>query len=48
MEARCGSTPGELARSNAEQESIESLGLPTPAPDAREILALKGGDKVGS
>lgn len=43
---------GQLARSNAEQVSkvrqiIEGLGrtIATPA-EAREILALKGGDKV--
>jgi uncharacterized protein (DUF849 family) len=45
--------PGELARSNAEQVAkarniIEALGLEIATPDeAREILALKGGDKVG-
>ena len=45
--------PGQLARSNAEQvakarQIIEGLGLAIATPDeAREILALKGGDKVG-
>ncbi|HEU4475838.1 MAG TPA: 3-keto-5-aminohexanoate cleavage protein, partial [Methyloceanibacter sp.] len=45
--------PGELARSNAEQvmkarQIIEGLGLEIATPDeARGILALKGGDKVG-
>ena len=45
--------PGRLARSNAEQvrmarQMIESLGLEVATPDdAREMLALKGGDKVG-
>jgi uncharacterized protein (DUF849 family) len=44
--------PGQLARSNAEQVTkargiIEALGLEIATPDeAREILALKGGDKV--
>ncbi len=44
--------PGELAKSNAEQvrkvrEIISGLGLDVASPDeAREILALKGGDKV--
>lgn len=44
---------GQLARSNAEQVSrvrqvIEGLGLEVATPaEAREILALKGGDKVG-
>ena len=43
---------GQLARSNAEQVAkirriIEELGLAIATPDeAREILALKGGDKV--
>jgi uncharacterized protein (DUF849 family) len=44
---------GKLATSNAEQVAkirhiIEELGLEiaTP-PEAREILALKGGDRVG-
>jgi uncharacterized protein (DUF849 family) len=45
--------PGQLATSNAEQvrkvrQIIEGLGLAIAAPeDARETLALKGGDKVG-
>jgi uncharacterized protein (DUF849 family) len=45
--------PGQLARSNAEQvtkarQIVEGLGLDVATPDeAREILALKGGDKVG-
>ncbi|HET9903946.1 MAG TPA: 3-keto-5-aminohexanoate cleavage protein [Xanthobacteraceae bacterium] len=44
--------PGKLAKSNAEQvtkvrQIIEGLGLEVATPDeAREILALKGGDKV--
>jgi uncharacterized protein (DUF849 family) len=44
--------PGQLARSNAEQVTkargiIEALGLEIATPDeAREILALKGGDTV--
>jgi uncharacterized protein (DUF849 family) len=44
--------PGTLARSNAAQvrrarQIIEGLGLAVATPDeAREILALKGGDKV--
>ncbi|HEY1245164.1 MAG TPA: 3-keto-5-aminohexanoate cleavage protein [Hyphomicrobiaceae bacterium] len=44
--------PGQLAKSNAEQvtkvhQIIEGLGLDIAASDeAREILALKGGDKV--
>jgi uncharacterized protein (DUF849 family) len=44
--------PGQLARSNAEQVArarriIEGLGLEIAAPeDARDILALKGADKV--
>ena len=44
--------PGRLARSNAEQVTkargiIEALGAEIATPDeAREILALKGGDKV--
>jgi uncharacterized protein (DUF849 family) len=44
--------PGQLAKSNAEQvtrvrQIIEGLGLEVASPDdAREILALKGGDKV--
>ncbi|MDJ0388884.1 3-keto-5-aminohexanoate cleavage protein [Roseomonas sp. E05] len=45
--------PGKLAESNAEQvrlarQVIEGLGLEVATPDeAREMLALKGGDKVG-
>jgi uncharacterized protein (DUF849 family) len=45
--------PGKLAESNAQQvtrarQIIEGLGLEIASPDeAREILALKGGDKVG-
>src|SRR5688572_7155682 len=45
--------PGQLARSNAEQvmkarQIIDGLGLEIATPDeARELLALKGGDKVG-
>jgi uncharacterized protein (DUF849 family) len=44
--------PGKLAESNAQQVSkarqiIEGLGLEIASPDeAREILSLKGGDKV--
>jgi uncharacterized protein (DUF849 family) len=44
---------GELAKTNAAQvervrKIIEGLGLAAATPDeAREILALKGGDKVG-
>ncbi len=44
--------PGQLAKSNAEQvakvrQIVEGLGLAIATPDdAREILALKGGDKV--
>jgi uncharacterized protein (DUF849 family) len=44
--------PGELATSNAAQvhrarQIIERLGLQVATPaDAREILSLKGGDKV--
>jgi len=44
--------PGQLARSNAEQvvkvrQVLDGLGLAVATPDeAREILALKGGDKV--
>jgi uncharacterized protein (DUF849 family) len=44
--------PGRLARSNAEQvrrvrQIIEGLSLEVASPDdAREILALKGGDQV--
>lgn len=45
--------PGRLAQSNAEQvrsarQIIEGLGLEVATPDeAREILSLKGGDRVG-
>jgi uncharacterized protein (DUF849 family) len=45
--------PGELAKSNADQvrrarSIVESLGLEVATPDdARAILELKGGDKVG-
>jgi uncharacterized protein (DUF849 family) len=44
--------PGKLAVSNAQQvkqvrQIVEGLGLTIATPDdAREILALKGGDKV--
>ena len=44
--------PGRLATSNAEQvravrQIIEGLGLSVASPDeAREILELKGGDRV--
>jgi uncharacterized protein (DUF849 family) len=44
--------PGKLAKSNAEQvtlarQLIESLGMEVASPDdAREMLALKGGDQV--
>jgi uncharacterized protein (DUF849 family) len=44
--------PGRLAESNAEQvrlarQIVEGLGLQIATPDeAREILSLKGGDKV--
>jgi uncharacterized protein (DUF849 family) len=44
--------PGQLAKSNAEQvtrvrQILEGLGLEIASPDdAREILKLKGGDKV--
>ena len=44
--------PGRLAESNAEQvrrvrQILEGLGLEIASPDdAREILSLKGGDKV--
>jgi uncharacterized protein (DUF849 family) len=44
--------PGRLAQSNAEQvtkarQIVEGLGLEIASPDeAREILALKGADKV--
>jgi uncharacterized protein (DUF849 family) len=45
--------PGKFAESNAEQvrlarQVIEGLGMQVATPDeAREILSLKGGDKVG-
>jgi uncharacterized protein (DUF849 family) len=45
--------PGKLAESNAQQvkkarQIIEGLGMEIASPDeAREILSLKGGDKVG-
>jgi uncharacterized protein (DUF849 family) len=45
--------PGRLAQSNAQQVTnvrkiLEGLGLEIASPDeAREILSLKGGDKVG-
>jgi uncharacterized protein (DUF849 family) len=44
--------PGQLAKTNAEQVTrarmiIEGLGLQVATPaEAREILALKGGDQV--
>jgi uncharacterized protein (DUF849 family) len=44
--------PGKLAENNAEQvkkvrQILEGLGLEIASPDdAREILSLKGGDKV--
>jgi uncharacterized protein (DUF849 family) len=44
--------PGKLAESNAQQvkkvrQILEGLGLEIAGPDeAREILSLKGGDKV--
>ena len=44
--------PGKLAKNNAEQvtkvrQIIEGMGLEIATPDdAREILGLKGGDKV--
>jgi uncharacterized protein (DUF849 family) len=44
--------PGKLAESNAQQVTnvrriVEGLGLAIASPDeAREILSLKGGDKV--
>ncbi|HEX4552385.1 MAG TPA: 3-keto-5-aminohexanoate cleavage protein, partial [Xanthobacteraceae bacterium] len=44
--------PGKLAESNAQQvttvrQIVEGLGLEIASPDdAREILALKGADKV--
>ncbi len=44
--------PGRLAKSNAEQvrmvrQILEGMGIEVATPDeTREILALKGGDKV--
>jgi uncharacterized protein (DUF849 family) len=44
--------PGKLAESNAQQvkqvrQIVEGLGLEIASPDeARDILSLKGGDKV--
>jgi uncharacterized protein (DUF849 family) len=44
--------PGKLAESNAQQVTtvrkiLEGMGLDIASPDeAREILSLKGGDKV--
>jgi uncharacterized protein (DUF849 family) len=44
--------PGKLAKSNAEQvrlvrQILEGMGLQIATPDeAREVLALKGADKV--
>ena len=44
--------PGKLAKSNAEQvrlarQILEGLGFEVATPDdAREILSLKGGDRV--
>ena len=52
LEDSLWSGPGKFARSNAEQvravrQIIEGLGLSIATPDeAREILQLKGGDKV--
>jgi uncharacterized protein (DUF849 family) len=52
LEDSLWSGPGKLATSNAEQvrharQIIEGLGLEIASPDeAREILALKGGDRV--
>ncbi len=52
LEDSLWSGPGKLAKSNAEQvekakEIIHGLGLEVATPDeAREILQLKGGDKV--
>jgi uncharacterized protein (DUF849 family) len=45
--------PGKLAENNAQQvkkvrQILEGIGLEIATPDdAREILSLKGGDKVG-
>jgi len=52
MEDSLWSGPGRLTKSNAEQvklvrQMIEALGLEVATPDdAREVLQLKGGDKV--
>jgi uncharacterized protein (DUF849 family) len=52
LEDSLWSGPGRLAQSNAEQvraarQIIEGLGLAVASPDeAREILQLKGGDRV--
>ena len=52
LEDSLWSGPGRLAQSNAEQvqaarQIIEGLGLSVASPDeAREILQLKGGDRV--
>ncbi len=52
MEDSLWAGPGKLARSNAQQvrlarQIVEGLGLEIASPtEAREILALKGGDKV--
>ena len=52
LEDSLWSGPGKLATSNAEQvraarQIIEGLGLSVASPDeAREILELKGGDRV--
>ena len=53
LEDSLWTAPGKLATSNAEQvravrKIIEGLGLEVATPDeAREMLALKGGDRVG-
>ncbi|MGF1475956.1 MAG: 3-keto-5-aminohexanoate cleavage protein [Geminicoccaceae bacterium] len=53
LEDSLWSGPGRLARSNAEQVTtvrniLEALGLAIASPDeARDMLALKGGDQVG-
>ena len=52
LEDSLGIGEGRLAESNAQQvtaarQIIEGLGLSVATPDeAREILSLKGGDKV--
>jgi uncharacterized protein (DUF849 family) len=52
LEDSLWSGPGRFAQSNAEQvravrQIIEGLGLSVASPDeAREILQLKGGDRV--